>query len=86
MRAILIPLIFVLLGLGAVAAAIWDLYAIWIGFAGGRLWPLGWEFEGGFWSGFLFALLGLPALYAVVCLAVAAVTYPAAWWADRRRR
>jgi len=50
-----------LLGLGA-----WDCYALWLGFAGGSLWPFGWELPGGFWHGLLFAFLGLPVLWGLV--------------------
>lgn len=80
MRALGVLLIVALAGLlGA-----WDLYAMWIGFTGGVLWPFGWELPGGLWGGLLFGFLGLPALWALGWIVLALGL--AGLGAGRRRR
>ncbi len=67
MRAIGLLLLATLFG----ALGVWDFYAIWTGFAGGRLWPFGWELPGGLWHGLLFTMFGLPALWLLGWLLLA---------------
>lgn len=62
---------------------VWDLYAIWIGFRGGELWPFGWNLPGGLWQGLLFTLVGLPLTWMLVWVLV--VLGLAAWSVLRRR-
>lgn len=54
--------------LGFLALGAWECYVIWVGFAGGTLWPLGLRLPGGFWSGLLVLLAALPVFWIVTWL------------------